>query len=260
MKRPTSKVKLKVFLDSIVDRVNRPDFILDDPICIPKRFRKKEDIEITAFWTSILAWGQRKTIINKATELFELMDNAPHQFLLEHQDVDLKRFAGFKHRTFQYTDTLYFIHFLRKHYTEHASLETAFTKHMSSHDKTVEAALNGFYDYFFDSEYAPKRTRKHLSCPRKKSKCKRINMFLRWMVRSDSVGVDFGLWKNIKPSQLFLPLDVHVENSARDLGLITSKTTNWKTVVELTDKMSELDPTDPVKYDFALFGLGVLEL
>ena len=243
-----------------MDQVNRPEFIKDDPICIPKRFSKKQDIEITAFLTATFAWGQRKTIINKATELFALMDNSPHDFILHHKESDLKRFADFKHRTFQYTDTLYFIRFLNKHYHAYQSLEQAFSKHMTPEDPTVERALNGFYNYFFDSEFAPQRTRKHLSCPKKKSRCKRILMFLRWMVRSDDRNVDFGLWKEIKAYQLLLPLDVHVENSARSLGLIDDKTISWKTVLKLTEKMAELDPEDPVKYDFALFGMGIAKL
>jgi len=255
-----SQADMRRFLDRVVDQVNRPEFVADDPIGIPKRFSKLQDIEITAFWTAVLAWGQRKTIINKATELYALMDDAPYDFIMQHEPRDLKRFEGFKHRTFQYTDTLYFIHWLRHHYQHHDSLETAFSRHIGENDPTVEPALNGFASDFFSLAEAPDRTRKHVSCPARKSRCKRILMFLRWMVRCDDAGVDFGLWKSISPSQLLLPLDVHVEKSARRMGLLADRNVSWRHVHELTDHMRALDPQDPVRYDFALFGMGVLGL
>jgi len=250
---------LKKFLDEHVEKYNRVDFIENDPICIPHQFSKLQDIEIIGFWVAMLAWGQRKTIINKANELVQLMDNAPYDFIKNHQESDRKAFLNFKHRTFQATDTLYFLEFLQSFYKENNSLEFAFTQHMSPNDETVESALVGFHNLFFSLELAPQRTRKHIATPARKSSCKRLNMFLRWMVRQDGKGVDFGLWKNIKSAQLLMPLDVHVDRIARRHQLITRKQTDWKTVNELTSNLKKFDPLDPVKYDFALFGIGVLE-
>ncbi|MEL7220471.1 MAG: TIGR02757 family protein [Bacteroidota bacterium] len=251
--------KLRQFLDEQVERFNEPGFIAADPLSIPHQFSLRQDQEIMGFWVSILAWGQRKTIINNALRLIDLMDGQPYQFILNHQEQDRERFAGFKHRTFQYTDTLYFLEFLQWFYQRHDSLEDAFARFMSPTDETIEPALRGFHDLFFSLPDAPKRTRKHIATPARNSSCKRLNMFLRWMVRSDETGVDFGLWKSIQPAQLMMPLDVHVERIARRLGLIERKQRDWKTVVELTNNLRKLDPADPVKYDFALFGLGVLE-
>jgi len=250
---------LKAFLDEKVELYNRPQFIADDPIQIPHRFTKLQDVEIMGFWTAILAWGQRKTIINKANELVELMDGAPHDFMVNHSESDRKRFLDFKHRTFQVTDTLYFLEFLQYFYKKNNSLETAFTQFFDDNDETVERALTGFHDLFFSLDVAPTRTRKHIATPVRKSSCKRLNMFLRWMVRDDDKGVDLGLWKGIKPAQLLMPLDVHVERVGRSLGLINRKQRDWKTVLELTQGLREFDPEDPVKYDFALFGIGVME-
>ena len=251
--------ELENFLNDKVDQYNQPNFIPNDPISIPHKFQKPQDIEISGFWASILAWGQRITIINKCNELFELMDNAPHDFIMNHTEADLKRFKDFKHRTFNYTDTLYFIEFFKQHYTNFETLEDAFVKGLKSADDNVESGLINFHNYFFTSELAPARTKKHIATPARKSACKRINMYLRWMVRDDDKGVDFGLWKRIKPSQLVCPCDLHVDRVARKLGLITRKQTDWTTAVELTENLKRLDPTDPVKYDFALFGLGVEE-
>ncbi|MBK8563075.1 MAG: TIGR02757 family protein [Saprospiraceae bacterium] len=247
---------LKSFLDDCVERFNQPHFIENDPVGVPKRFSKLQDIEITAFWTAMLAWGQRKTIINKANELFGLMDNAPHDFILNHQEADRKPFLNFVHRTFQATDTLYFLAFFQWFYQNHQSLEESFLKKMKQEDAHVEAGLKGFRDLFFSLPDAPQRTKKHVPSPMTKSTCKRLNMFLRWMVRCDDRGVDFGLWKQIKPSQLLIPLDVHVERHARRFGLLTRPQTDWLAVLELTERLREFDPNDPVKYDFALFGLG----
>ncbi len=246
------KTALKRFLNKQVKRINKPDFILDDPISIPKAYTHKQDIEITAFWTSMLAWGQRVTIINKSKELFALMDNAPHDFILNHKEKDRARFSQFKHRTFQYIDTLYFLDFLQRYYKEHDSLEEAFVEH-----KGMRENLSAFHEGFFEAEHAPQRTRKHIATPARKSTCKRLNMFMRWMVRSDATGVDFGIWKQLKPAQLMIPLDVHVERVARQLGLLARKQRDWTAVEELTDNLKQLDAKDPVKYDFALFGLGV---
>ncbi|MFK7806820.1 MAG: TIGR02757 family protein [Saprospiraceae bacterium] len=251
--------RIKNLLDEYVDRYNKPDFIANDPILIPHRFKKVQDIEIAGFWVAMLAWGQRVTIINKANELMELMDNSPHDFIVNHKEKDRKAFLGFKHRTFQATDTLYFLEFLQNHYRNHNSLETAFTKNLKPTDTTTENALIGFQEYFFSLPDSPQRTRKHVATPARKSSCKRLNMFLRWMVRSDNRKVDFGIWKNINSSQLMIPLDVHVARVATALGLLHRKQRDWAAVVELTDVLRKFDPTDPVKYDFALFGHGVLE-
>lgn len=248
---------LETFLNQKAAHYNRPAFIENDPVCIPHRFSRRQDIEIAGFFAAILAWGQRKTIINKCTLLMDLMDNAPYQFILEHQDTDLMRFLKFKHRTFNDTDTLYFITFLRHFYQTHESLEDAFARFIRPGDQTVENGLVGFRKLFFDMDFSPDRTRKHIATPTANSACKRLNMFLRWMVRRDGNGVDFGLWTRISPAQLVCPCDVHVERVARRLGLITRPKTDWQTALQLTSALRELDAHDPVKYDFALFGLGV---
>ena len=283
---------LKDFLDSRVERYNRPDFIEHDPVCIPHQFSLKQDIEIMGFWASVLAWGQRKTIINKCNVLIQLMDGAPYDFILNHHESDLKRFLGFKHRTFNDTDALYFIDFFKRHYHSSDTLESAFLKpvqgifrvdfldqnHQSedrielsssscylsemAHQSIVnpiENALNSFREYFFSVPDYPARTKKHISSPRQKSSCKRLNMFLRWMVRKDDKGVDFGLWQQIKPADLICPTDLHVERVARKLELISRKQVDWLTALELTENLKRFDPVDPVKYDFALFGLGIEE-
>jgi uncharacterized protein (TIGR02757 family) len=252
---------LKDFLDVKVEQYNTPNFIANDPICIPHRFSKKQDIEIAAFFAAILAWGQRKTIINKCTDLFNRMDNDPYNFMLGHSDDELRGLLGFKHRTFNDTDLLYFVAFFKHHYTTSNSLETAFLPvDFSGHANfTAEHALNHFRTYFFSLPDSPRRTIKHISSPLQKSTCKRLNMFLRWMVRSDNKGVDFGIWNSILPSDLICPCDVHVDRVARRLNMISRKQTDWRTAVELTEELRKFDPSDPVKYDFALFGLGVEE-
>jgi uncharacterized protein (TIGR02757 family) len=250
---------LRDFLDEKVDQFNDPSFIENDPICIPHSFRSKQDIEIAGFMASILAWGQRKTIINKCREFFELMDNSPYDFIKNHSEDDLKRFLDFKHRTFNATDALYFITYFKQHYSQFDSLEDAFLQAGEGEMWDAEKALSAHFKYFFSLEDHPKRTYKHISSPAKKSACKRLNMFLRWMVRKDENGVDFGIWSRIPTSSLICPCDVHVDRVARKLGLIDRKQTDWLTAVELTQKLKRLDPQDPVKYDFALFGLGVEE-
>jgi uncharacterized protein (TIGR02757 family) len=252
-------LELQSFLDLKVREYNQPGFIANDPVCIPHQYQIKQDIEIAALFAAILAWGQRKTIINKCKELFNRMDNAPYEFMLQHEDVDLKRLLGFKHRTFNDTDLLYFVHFFKHHYRHSDTLEDAFLPRPETESGSFggEQALNHFRSYFFSLPDFPHRTKKHISSPMQKSTCKRLNMFLRWMVRQDNCGVDFGLWHKIKPSALICPCDVHVDRVARILGLITRKQTDWLTAVELTDKLRAFDPEDPVKYDFALFGLGV---
>ena len=250
---------LYTILESSVAEYNRPEFIAADPISIPHRFSKKQDREIMGFWAAMLAWGQRKTIINKANELAELMDGSPHDFILNHQEEDRRRFLDFKHRTFQATDTLYFLEFFQQYYQQHESLEDAFVQHHSPTALNTEAALVGFQRLFFDHPDAPERTRKHIPTPLRGSTCKRLNMFLRWMVRKDDQGVDFGIWNRISPSQLLIPLDVHVDRVARRFNLLTRKQTDWQAVLELTEALRVFDPDDPVKYDFALFGIGVLQ-
>lgn len=249
---------LKTYLDELVDRYNRPFFIEEDPISIPHRFSRREDIEIAGFWVAMLAWGRRRTIIDKATDLLERMENRPYEFITQHEEADRKAFLDFKHRTFQPTDTLYFLEFLQQHYRQHESLETAFTGGNPLEDADTGKALQRFHRYFFSLPYAPQRTRKHVATPERGSSCKRLNMFLRWMVRRDERGVDFGLWKQIQPSQLLMPLDVHVGRVARRLGLLKRKASDWKAALELSEAVRRLDPEDPTRYDFALFGLGVL--
>lgn len=250
---------LKIYLDDLVEKYNRPAFIEDDPVSVPHRFTQLQDIEITAFWTAMFAWGQRKTIINKANDLIERMDGTPYDFMVNHQEHERERFLDFKHRTFQTTDTLYFLEFLQWFYRQHISLEEAFLKNLHPNDPHTGDALAGFHRFFFSLPDAPHRTRKHVATPATNSTCKRLNMFLRWMVRQDDRGVDFGLWKNIRSAQLLIPLDVHVERIARKFGLLERKQTDWQAVLELTERLRAFDPEDPVKYDFALFGLGVLE-
>ena len=250
-------VSLRAFLDEQVDTYNQPNFIGNDPICIPHGFQRLQDIEISGFVAAVLAWGQRKTIINKCREFFGYMDNAPYDFVRFHQQADLKPFLTFKHRTFNATDALYFIEFFRHFYERHNSLEDAFLTGMTPGSENVESGLINFQQQFFGLPDFPERTKKHIATPARKSACKRINMFLRWMVRQDNRGVDFGLWHRIRPAQLVCPCDVHVDRVARRLGLITRKQTDWPTALELTAQLRQFDPNDPVKYDFALFGLGV---
>lgn len=251
--------KLKDFLDSKVEAYNTPDFIPPDPICIPHRFSQRQDIEIAGFFASIFAWGNRTTIINKAGELMKLMDDDPHRFITTHSEKDLARLLRFKHRTFNPTDLLYFILFLKEHYRTSPTLETAFSRWMTPGDEDVGRALAGFHDYFFSLPDAPVRTKKHIATPARHSTCKRLNMYLRWMVRRDKKGVDFGLWKKISPAQLVCPIDVHVARVARRFQLIDRNAVDWLTALELTRHLKTLDPRDPAKYDFALFGLGVVE-
>lgn len=250
-----NKSELKVFLDSKVEEFNQPGFIEHDPIIIPHRYQKKQDIEIAGFIAAVFAWGQRKTIINKSREFFSLMGDEPHRFLMEYKEDDLKPFQNFKHRTFNGTDALYFLHFFRWFYQNHDSLEEAFVTGDGEVD--MEKRLIHFFSLFFSLPDHPRRTYKHIPTPARKSACKRLNMYLRWMVRKDQNGVDFGIWDSIKPAHLVCPLDIHVERVARKLRLIKRKQADWQTALELTHSLQKLDPEDPVKYDFALFGLGV---
>lgn len=247
--------KLKSFLDEKADQYNRPSFIEDDPISIPHQFTDPQDREIMGFFAAILAWGQRKTIIRKCNELAERLGNEPYRYMMEHSEEDRKSLLGFCHRTFNDTDLLYFVDFFSRYYREHDSLEEAFLQNGAF--VSIEQSLIGFEEAFFAHPDAPHRTRKHMATPARKSACKRINMFLRWMVRNDDRGVDFGLWKRIPMSQLVCPIDLHVDRTARTLGILTRKQTDWQAAMELTGNLRLLDPEDPVKYDFALFGLSV---
>ena len=251
--------ELKDFFDRKVDEYNQPFFVKSDPISIPHLFTKKQDIEISAFFAAVFAWGNRTTIINKSRELMERMDMAPYDFCLHHSEKDLKRLLGFKHRTFNDTDLLYFIEFFQVHYRSANSLESAFSKSMNKNDSTIERALIGFREYFLSLDDVPQRTRKHISSPLKNSTCKRLNMFLRWMVRNDRRGVDFGVWREISPAQLICPIDLHVARVAKRFKILERKPVDWLAAVELTRYLRTLDEKDPVKYDFALFGLGVME-
>jgi uncharacterized protein (TIGR02757 family) len=252
-----SASELKAFLDEKVVQFNQPGFITNDPISIPHLFKKKEDIEIAGFFASMLAWGQRVTIIKKCRELMQLMNDDPHNFILNYRQNDLRKFNDFKHRTFNSIDAVYFLQALRSIYKEYGSMEHAFK--IEKEDEHVEAGLVRFHHRFFSLENHPHRTKKHLATPERNSTCKRLVMFLRWMVRNDKKGVDFGIWKTISPAQLICPCDLHVDRVARKLKLIKRKQTDWQTAVELTNNLKKFDPLDPVKYDFALFGLGIEE-
>lgn len=249
--------QVKALLDDRYAKYNRPDFIGNDPVVIPHGFSQTQDIEIAGLFAAILAWGQRVTIINKCRELLARMDQAPYDFIANHQEADLKALLGFKHRTFNDTDLLYLVSFLHDFYQQHASLEDAFTAGGAITDQ--KRRLEHFYQTVFSLPDAPHRTRKHISTPARKSACKRINMYLRWMVRHDDRGVDFGLWQTMKPADLVCPCDVHVVRVSRKLGLITRPQVDWQAAQELTDHLRLLDAQDPVKYDFALFGLGIEE-
>lgn len=256
--RPVSPKALKLFLDQKANEYNQVRFIASDPVCVPHAFTKRQDIEIAGFFAATLAWGNRTTIIRSAQAIMDAMDGAPHDFLLHHTDHDLKRFLHLKHRTFNATDLLYFIHFLSHHYRQFDSLETAFCPAEPDGPVGMKERLIHFHRNFFSLEH-PARTRKHVSTPERKSACKRLTMYLRWMVRRDAHGVDFGLWKAIHPSELICPLDVHVGRVAERLGLIEQNKAQWQTAEELTARLRTFDPDDPVRYDFALFGLGAEE-
>lgn len=250
------KTELKAFLDQKASQYNNPKFIASDPIQVPHQFSKKEDIEIAAFLTATIAWGNRKSIINNANRMMNLMDHSPFQFVMQHQEQDLDHFEGFVHRTFNSQDLRQFIKSLKHIYLAHGGLENIFSKHAEK--TTLQHSIHQFKRLFFEIPHL-QRTQKHVSDPLKNSAAKRINMYLRWMVRNDNAGVDFGIWKSLSPAQLSCPLDVHSGNVARKLGLLTRKQNDGKALTELDSNLRQLDPHDPVKYDFALFGLGVFE-
>ncbi|THH39811.1 TIGR02757 family protein [Neolewinella litorea] len=247
-------------LEHYHDRFNTPDFLPDDPLGLVHAFDDPRDREIVGFWIATLAWGRRATIIDKGQQLIERMGGEPLQYILAYGD-DADRIAtdlgDWKHRTFTFADTRYFMSWLRWYYQRHDSLEDAFARYLSPDSPTIEPALRGFHDLFFGLPEAPHRTRKHVATPARKSRCKRLCMFLRWMVRRDDRGVDLGQWKRIRPDQLCMPLDVHVERVGRSLGLLQRKQCDWLAVEELTRNLKRFDPQDPTRYDFALFGMGV---
>ena len=250
--KPVTKKQLKAYLDTQADFYESRDFIVKDPIAIPKQFTAKKDIEISAFLAATIAWGNRTSIVKNARRMMELMHNQPHEFVINAGDSDLKPLQQFVHRTFNGDDFITFIHGLRHIYNNYGGLEGT----LGSGTSDTRRRISNFKQKFFEIEHLP-RTQKHISDPLKGSAAKRINMFLRWMVRSDQKGVDFGLWKNISPAHLMLPLDVHTGNQARALKLLKRKQNDWKAVEEVTGNLKKLNPHDPVKYDFALFGLGV---
>ncbi len=245
------------FLEEKYFQYNNPKFIESDPISIPHRFNKKEDIEIAGFLAATIAWGQRISIIKNASKMMELMDDAPHEFILNAEPVDYCRFEKFVHRTYNGEDCTFFLKSLQNIYKNHNGLESVFSKKIVD-GYGIKDSIIYFRNVFIELK-PDKRTLRHISDPEKNSAAKRINMFLRWMVRKDNAGVDFGIWKSIRPSQLFCPLDVHSGNVGRKLGLLKRNQNDWKAVEELTGSLLAFDPNDPVKYDFALFGLGVFE-
>jgi uncharacterized protein (TIGR02757 family) len=251
-----TKSELKDFLDEKVALYNNPKFIESDPIQIPHQYTLKEDIEIAAFLTATIAWGNRKMIINNAKRMMDLMGNSPYDFVMNHKEHHLENLIIFVHRTFNGIDFKTFVIGLQQLYQNHGGLEHFFTQHQES--DSMQNAIAAFKKQFFSVSHLP-RTTKHISDPTKGSAAKRINMYLRWMIRKDNNGVDFGLWQNIPTSVLSCPLDVHSGNVARKLGLLTRKQNDGKALAELDNSLRELDPIDPVKYDFALFGLGVFE-
>lgn len=251
-----TKEQLKNYLDLKVEKYNQIDFIESDPIQIPHKFSKKEDIEIAGFLAATIAWGNRKMIIRNSNRMMDLMDNAPHDFITNYQESDLKNFEGFVHRTFNSDDFTQFIKSLRNIYENHGGIEKVFTKYQGEHD--MKEAIYQFKNTFFEIDHEQRNT-KHISNPLKGSAAKRINMYLRWMVRDDDKGVDFGIWKGISPSKLSIPLDVHSGRIARELNMLTRKQNDWKAVAELDKQLRLLDANDPVKYDYALFGIGVFD-
>lgn len=250
--------ELKSFLDFKADLYNRPEFIQDDPVSIPHRFQRKEDIEIAGFLTAVISWGQRKTILQNARKWMTMMDDTPFDFIMNSSAQDQKRLLSFYHRTFNGVDCLYFVHALRKIYRQQGGLEQAFCPGNSTEEKDIRTMLSELKRSFFGSPHLP-RTSKHLPDPMRGSAAKRMNMFLRWMVRKDDRRVDFGLWKRIRMDQLYCPLDVHSGAVARKLDLLSRKQNDWKSVEMLTVSLRELDPYDPVRYDYALFGMGMYE-
>jgi len=251
-----NKAELKEFLDEKVDLYNRPAFIESDPISIPHQYTKKHDIEIAGFLAATIAWGNRKMILRNANRMMELLDHSPYEFIMNSSNNEIEMIERFVHRTFNSTDLIYFLKALKNIYKHKGGLESIFKSYQTA--ESLLPAIHEFHKIFFELSHE-KRTERHVSDPFKGSAAKKLNMFLRWMVRKDNNGVDFGIWKKIEQASLFIPLDLHSGNTARGLGLLTRKMNDWKAVEELTEVLRFFDPADPVKYDFALFGLGVNE-
>ncbi len=251
-----TKAEVKELLEEKYLEYCRPQFIESDPISIPHQFETEQDIEISGFIAATIAWGQRPTIIKNAKIAMHRMGNEPYRFVLEHSEKDLHGLDGFVHRTFNAEDLKHFIRALKHIYSNHDSLEEVFLKWLIPSDQNLMKGIAGFKDEFFKIEHQ-KRTQKHVADPVKGSAAKRINMFLRWMVRPADRGVDFGIWQRIPTSILSCPLDIHSGRNARQLGLLTRRQNDWKAVVELDESLRAFDSNDPVKYDYALFGLGV---
>ncbi len=258
MKKGVDEALLKEFLEEKFHVYNNRNFIESDPISIPHQFSKKQDIEIAGFLAATIAWGNRKSIITNANKLVQWMDHVPHAFVLHASAKDLKPFEKFVHRTFNGGDCVFFLRSLQTIYRKHDSLENVFEKGIEKNDKDVKNSIIHFREEFFKTDHL-KRSEKHVSDPARKSSAKRLCMYLRWMVRKDHAGVDFGVWKKISPSLLCLPLDVHTGNVSRALGILKRKQNDWQAVEEVTAQLRKFDAKDPVKYDLALFGLGVFE-
>jgi len=246
---------IKELLDHRYDLYDRVEFIMDDPVSVPHMFDRKEDIEIAGFLAATISWGQRKTILKNANELLKIMDFSPYDFVTRADERDLRSLATFRHRTFNGTDCIFFIQSLKNIYLNYGGLEQVFAK---ADNEGIKSSIINFRNHFFSIPH-PSRTGKHIANPSKGASAKRINMFLRWMVRKDKRGVDFGIWDCIKASELYCPLDLHTGNVARKLGLVLRKQNDWKALEELMVHLRSFDPGDPVKYDFALFGLGMYE-
>jgi uncharacterized protein (TIGR02757 family) len=246
---------LKDFLELKHEQYNTPAFIESDPVSIPHNFSAKEDIEISGFLTATISWGLRKTILQNAATLMQMMDSAPSQFIRSFTALDLKPFRKFVHRTFNGDDCIYFLHSLQNIYVNYGGLESCF---VSRPGEGVKPRIDAFRMKFLGLPH-PQRHEKHIANPMKGASCKRINMFLRWMVRDDGRGVDFGLWKSVSPAELICPLDIHTASVARKLGLLRMNSNDWKAAEELTKALRKFDSKDPVKFDFALFGLGIYE-
>lgn len=251
-----SQTELKEFLDYKVNEFNKPEFIELDPISIPHQFSLKEDIEIAAFLTATISWGNRKAILGAANQLIQIMGESPYDFIMNCDDFNSEQISKFYYRTFNGVDFSYFLESIRNIYVNHGGIESLFNELTASY--TIQESISEFKNIFFELPH-PHRTQKHVSDPISGSAAKRINMMLRWLIRKDNKGVDFGIWKEISPSKLSIPLDVHSGNTARKLGLLARKQNDAKAVSDLDSVLREFDPTDPVKYDFALFGLGVIE-
>ncbi len=248
--------ELKSFLDEKASAYENFQFLEKDPVSIPHQFNKKEDIEIAGFLVATISWGKRISILKSGNRMMQLMENDPYNFVISHSTKDLKRVSSFVHRTFNGSDFIYFIKALKHVYINHRGLEFAFSQ--QSQSKRMDSNINNFKKIFFELPHE-KRIEKHVSDPLKGSAAKRLNMYLRWMVRPSKNKVDFGIWKQLTPSQLSCPLDVHSGNVARSLGILKRKQNDHKALLELDAKLREFDPNDPVKYDYALFGLGVNE-